>query len=171
MLPVYRLRTNGGLVTNQADYVHEAARVRVSAGHFDRTGVWVGVMSDSYNSRAGGAAAGVASGDLPVAGVPVLQDLPAGQGIDEGRAMCELIYDAAPGAAQVFSSVFLGEGNFADQIRALADPARGNCKVLTDDVYYLTEQLMLRSTCASSPQSLFRSCYERPFSLASRLLA
>ena len=133
VLPVYRPRTNGGLVTNQADYVHEAARVRASAGHFDGTGVRVGVMSDSYDAI-GGAAAGVASGDLP-ANVQILQDLTAGA--DEGRAMCELVYDVAPGAGLAFS--YGGARRW--QLRrpdsgAWPTQAHGNCGVLVDDLVY-----------------------------------
>jgi PKD repeat protein/subtilisin family serine protease len=100
--------------------------------------VRIGVMSDSFNSL-DGAAADVASGDLP-AGVQVLQDLNDEQrGTDEGRAMSQLIYDLAPGAGLAFSSVYFGEGNFAQQVLALADPTKGNCQILVDDIAYFSE--------------------------------
>jgi subtilisin family serine protease len=99
----------------------------------------VGVMSDSFNALQG-AAADVAAGDLPAGGVQVLQDLTAKDGgTDEGRAMCQLVNDLAPGAALAFSSVYYGEGNFAQQIINLADPTKGNCKILTDDIAYFGE--------------------------------
>ncbi len=68
-------------------------------------GVKVGVLSDSYN-KLGGAAAGIASNDLPAAGVQVLQELPGLGGSDEGRAMAEIVHDVAPGAAIAFNTAF-----------------------------------------------------------------
>ena len=65
----------------------------------DGTGVMVGTLSDSYNCL-GGAAAGVANGDLP-AGVIVLDEGPC-PASDEGRGMMEIIHDVAPGASQAF---------------------------------------------------------------------
>ncbi|GGE96344.1 S8 family peptidase [Hymenobacter cavernae] len=136
----YRPFTNAGRVTSEADLVLQTERVRATQpGHYNGQGVRIGVMSDSFNAL-GGAAVDVASGDLP-ASVQLLQDLTSSTpGVtDEGRAMCQLIYDLAPGAQQVFSSVFLGEGNFAAQIHRLANPGLGNCKVLTDDIRYYEE--------------------------------
>ena len=141
VLPAYRPLTNGGLQTSQADNVLQTDRVRNTRPNlYNGTGVRIGVMSDSYNSLRG-AANDVASGDLP-ANVQVLQDLTGeadGQGTDEGRGMMQLIYDLAPNSPLAFSSVEFGEANFAAQIKALADPAGGNCKVLTDDIRYYTE--------------------------------
>ncbi|WP_324675963.1 S8 family peptidase [Hymenobacter sp. GOD-10R] len=137
----YRPFNNTGRVTSEADHVLETERVRATQpGRYTGRGIRVGVMSDSFNAL-GGAAADIASGDLPAAGVQVLQDLlPTTPGAsDEGRAMCQLIYDLAPGAQPVFSSVFLGEGDFATQIRRLASPSQGNCKILTDDIRYYEE--------------------------------
>ncbi|WP_166647934.1 PKD domain-containing protein [Hymenobacter sp. UV11] len=138
--PVWRPITSTGRYQNQADYGLQANRVRAAKPTgYDGTGLRIGVMSDSYNSL-GGAAAGVASGDLP-ATVQVLQDLPAGQGTDEGRAMIELIHDIAPGAGKAFSAIFRGEADFGDQVLRLADPTLGNCKVLVDDISYLGEPM------------------------------
>jgi len=139
--PCYRPATSAGRVTSEADQVLETERVRLTQpGNYNGRGVRVGVMSDSFNAL-GGAASDIASGDLPAAGVQILQDLASTTpgASDEGRAMCQLIYDLAPGAQQVFSSVFLGEGNFATQIRRLANPGQGNCKVLVDDLRYFEE--------------------------------
>lgn len=139
VLPTLKPQVHGGRVTSQADDALEAARARATRpGLVAGKGVRIGVMSDSFNSQ-DGAAADVAAGDLP-AGVQVLQDLTDEQGgSDEGRAMSQLIYDLAPGAGLAFSSVYFGEGNFAQQVLALADPARGNCQILVDDIAYYGE--------------------------------
>ena len=133
-------QTDVGAVTSQADFVHEADRVRAALPTgYDGTGVRIGVMSDSYDvSGNGSAAADIASGDLPAGGVTVLQEGPAGSS-DEGRAMAQLIHDLAPGSSLAFSSVFSGQANFAQQIRDLADPSNGNADILVDDVVYLAE--------------------------------
>ncbi|OUJ72906.1 hypothetical protein BXP70_16535 [Hymenobacter crusticola] len=127
-----------GRIQNQADYILESNRVRAALPTgYSGTGQRIGVMSDSYNAL-GGAPAGVASGDLP-ANVQVLQDYAAGS--DEGRAMLELVHDVAPGAGLAFSSVFVSEADFAQQIRNLANPSIGNCKVLVDDIFYFEEPM------------------------------
>lgn len=140
VLPVYKPINHVGLVTSQADFVQEANRVRTSLPiGFDGTGVRVGVMSDSYNvSGDGSAAADIASGDLPAGGAIVLQEGPSSSS-DEGRAMLQLVHDLAPGSSLAFSSVFISEADFAQQIRNLADPNKGNAQVLVDDVIYFSE--------------------------------
>ncbi len=136
VLSSYQPEHNAGLVTSQADYVLEAARTRNSRPkNVNGSGVKIGVLSDSFNYL-GGAATDVASGDLPAAGVQVLAE---GSTTDEGRAMCQLIYDLAPGSALAFSTANGGEGVFAQHIRDLADPSKGNCQVIVDDVRYLSE--------------------------------
>jgi hypothetical protein len=137
VLPVYKPVRNKGSVNNQADFVQEANRVRTSVPSFDGTGVRIGVMSDSYDILKG-ATADIASGDLPASGVTVLQEGPSNSS-DEGRAMLQLIHDIAPGSSLAFSSVFVSETDFAQQIRNLADPTKGNAKVLVDDVIYFSE--------------------------------
>lgn len=137
---VWKPMTNSGRIQNQADFGLQANRVRAAKPTgYDGSGWRIGVMSDSYNSL-GGAATGVASGDLP-ANVQVLQDLAPGQGTDEGRGMIELIHDIAPGAGKAFSSVYRGEADFADQTLRLADPTVGNCKILVDDITYFFEPM------------------------------
>ena len=132
--------TNSGRYQNQADYCLHTNQVRAARPTgYDGTGWRIGVMSDSYDAL-GGAAAGVAAGELP-ANVQIIQDRGAGQGTDEGRAMIELIHDLAPGAGKVFSAVFRGEADFADQMLRLADPTLGNCKILVDDIAYLGEPM------------------------------
>jgi PKD repeat protein len=136
VVSAYEPQHNAGAVNSQADYVLEAARTRnTHPKNVNGSGVKIGVLSDSFNFL-GGAATDVASGDLPAAGVQVLNE---GSSTDEGRAMCQLIYDLAPGAGLAFSTANGGEGVFAQHIKDLADPAKGNCQVIVDDVRYLTE--------------------------------
>lgn len=123
--------TSAGSVTSEGVNVMESDRVQASTPGYDGTGVKVGVLSDSYNWL-GGAAADVASGDLP-AGVQVLQD---NSGSDEGRAMLQIVHDVAPGADLAFATAFNTESTFASNIQALAD---AGAKVITDDVTYFAE--------------------------------
>lgn len=114
-------------------------------------GITVGILSDSWDvstSTTIRAAADVASGDLPGPGNPngftqpvvVLEDIASG--IDEGRAMAQIIHDTAPAAKLCFVTAFTGDVAFADNIRKLADPA-GPCKadVIVDDIIYFTEPM------------------------------
>jgi Ca2+-binding RTX toxin-like protein len=133
--PVYQPIINGGKTTSQADFVHEVDRVRTSLPQaYNGTGVEIGVLSNSYNTK-NGASADIASGDLPAAGVSVLQDL-SSTSSDEGRAMLQLIYDLAPGASLSFATAFTGEKQFADNIRALAN---NGADIIVDDVIYFAE--------------------------------
>ncbi len=140
VMPSFKPYTNAGLVTSQADIISETKRVRDALPQgFDGKGVRIGVMSDSFDvSGVGSAAADIASGDLPAEGVTILQEGPAG-GTDEGRAMSQLIHDLAPGSSQLFSSVFFGEVNFAQQILNQGNPEIGKADIIVDDVIYLTE--------------------------------
>jgi hypothetical protein len=108
-------------------------------------GVTVGVLSDSFDTD-GGAAADVASGDLPGPGNPngftspvVVLDDP-GAGADEGRAMAQIISDIAPAARLCFATSNRSDVSFAHNIQALADP-KGKCgaQILVDDTYYTNE--------------------------------
>src|ERR1700733_8877416 len=99
------------------------------------TGVTVGVISDSYNSL-GGAATDVTNGQLP-SNVYVLQDLPAGAGTDEGRAMLQIVHAEAPGANLAFATGDLGDASFAQNIEALQSQAGANVEV--DDLGYFDE--------------------------------
>ena len=133
--PAYVL-THGGSVTSQGDAAMRADIARSTFG-VDGTGVTVGTLSDSYDCL-GGAAADVASGDLP-AGVSVLQEMvPCTGGTDEGRAMMQLVHDVAPGAAQIFHTAFNGRADFANGIVELA---AAGADVINDDVIYLAEPM------------------------------
>jgi uncharacterized repeat protein (TIGR01451 family) len=149
VLPLYRPVTRAiGSFLDQADNVLQADRVRATVPGYDGTGIRIGVLSDSYNNR-NGAATDVSKGDLPSAGVTVLQDLSSG-GTDEGRAMLQLIHHLAPGASLVFATAFVSESSFAQNIRNLANPANGNCKIIVDDVFYYDEPFFQDGTVAQA---------------------
>jgi hypothetical protein len=137
-----------GVTTSQAAEVMRTTQA--NALGFDGTGITVGVISDSYNTSTSPikAANDIASGDLPGPGNPlgntqasvILEDFPGG--IDEGRAMMQLVHDLAPKAKLCFATAFNGEIGFANNILALADDA-GPCKadVVVDDIIYLAEPM------------------------------
>ena len=133
--PAYRPRHSLGKTTSQGD---QAMRANVARQNFGVTGAGqkIGILSDSYNNL-GGAAAGVASNDLP-ANVQVLDDFVPGTVpgdlSDEGRGMAELIYDVAPGAALALNTAFKGEPGFANGILNLA---KAGCNIIVDDIGYL----------------------------------
>ena len=136
-----------GNVTSQADSVTNADSGRTNFS-VNGAGIKIGVISDSFNFL-GGAAAGIASGDLPGVGNPngfstpvnVLKD--ATSGTDEGRAMIELIHDIAPGAELMFHSAFNNPGpagsapttTIANAIDALR---LAGADIIVDDVGILT---------------------------------
>ncbi len=141
-IPEMKPKTKVGSVESEAV---KSLKVDLASKWFGLTGkgIKIGVISDSYNSL-GGEAAGIASGDLPGAGNPngyttpvnVLSEIQGAPGIDEGRAMIELIHDIAPEAEILFYSAFNGYFDFADGIRALAD---AGADVIVDDIAYFAE--------------------------------
>ena len=139
VVPVYEPIVASGEVTSQADFIQETERVRNSLPlGYDGTGVKIGVLSDSYDSK-NGALSNIASGDLPndvtvINRNGVEQDLTGGT--DEGRAMLQLIHDLAPEADLSFATAATGESEFAANIRALADDG---ADIIVDDVIYFAE--------------------------------
>ena len=105
-------------------------------------GITVGVLSDSFNTAqlnvqnppATTAEQDVKTGDLPV--VNVIEDFKNNGlgGTDEGRAMCQIVYDMAPHCNLAFATAFVSEIDFANNIVALR--AQANCDVIVDDVSY-----------------------------------
>ncbi|MEQ9668097.1 S8 family peptidase [Coleofasciculus sp. G2-EDA-02] len=139
--PAYKPITNVGKTTSQANV---ALRADVARNRFgvDGEGVTIGVLSDSFNFL-GTAAEDVASGDLP-SGINVLKDLPNDEslgdifGIDEGRAMMQLIHDVAPGANLAFHTAAFNEADFAQGVLALAN---AGADIIVDDAFYPTEPM------------------------------
>jgi hypothetical protein len=129
--------TRAGNVTSQADealYVAEARQLF----NLDGTGVTVGILSDSYNCL-GGETTDIASGDLPSAGVTVLREYDlCFNGVDEGRAMAQLVHDLAPGATLSFHTAFGGEAIFATGIDALRT---AGADIIVDDVLNFSEAM------------------------------
>ncbi len=168
-----------GEVTSQGDGAMRADMGRVAFG-IDGTGVLVGTLSDSFDCL-GGAAAGIASGDLP-AGVIVLDELSSCIGAtDEGRGMMEIIHDVAPGARLAFHTALEGQASFAQGIIDLAD---AGAMVINDDVIYFTEPFYQDGIIAqavntvkaqgvayfSSAGNAGRKAYESPFRPSGRFL-
>jgi subtilisin family serine protease len=133
--PAYPYR-HAGSVTSQGDIALRADLARATYS-VDGAGVVVGSLSDSYNCQ-GGAAADVASGDLP-AGILVLAEEPGcSSGTDETRALAQIIHDVAPGSAQVVHTAFGGTADFATGIGELF---LAGATVITDDVIYFAEPM------------------------------
>jgi hypothetical protein len=127
-------------VDSEGDTELGASTARTSFG-IDGSGIGVGVVSDSYNAL-GGAATGVANGELPGTGncqgyttpVNVIEDDLSGT--DEGRAMLEAVHDLAPRSPLSFATAYSGLFAMADNIKALRD---AGAKVIADDVGYYDE--------------------------------
>jgi len=105
-------------------------------------GVNIGILSDSYdnfNPASGSprtsAKKDIANHDLPP-DVKILAEGP--KGIDEGRAMMNLIYDVAPKAKQIFHTAFNGVASFASGIKKLQE---AGADIIVDDVIYFAEPM------------------------------
>lgn len=167
-------------VATQGDFAQGTASLRTLEPALTGAGVTVGVLSVSYDcysvyaadqgTTVGGvpdptpgslngyapngittdAAADVASGALPSAGVTVLEEAGGGGSgcvttfgyplqlpyTDEGRAMLQIVHAVAPGAALAFYTADNNEADFANGIGALAS---AGAKVIADDVGYFDE--------------------------------
>jgi hypothetical protein len=145
---------NAGSVMSQGDSVMHSNLVRSSLG-YDGTGVKVGILSDSYDAL-GGAAADVASGDLPGAGNPeghttpvtVIEDVTGTS--DEGRAMLQIVHDVAPGASLAFATAWSGQAGFANNITALRN---AGANIICDDVFYYAEPMFQDGVIAQAVDS------------------
>lgn len=128
--------TRAGLTTSQGDLALRADEARALSS-LSGAGVFVGVLSDSYDCL-GGAATDVATGDLP-SGVLIQRELSDCSGAtDEGRAMLQIVHDVAPGAGLAFYTAFEGQAGFAQGILELA---AAGARVIVDDVGYFEEPM------------------------------
>jgi hypothetical protein len=110
----------------------------------DGSGVTVGVLSVSYACNPPAFVPGAPTTtfeedlgkELPTDS-SILSEGPF-PGSDDGRAMGQIVYDVAPGAAQRYWYAFNGEIDFAEGIQALAN---AGSNVLVDDVIYFAEPM------------------------------
>jgi hypothetical protein len=125
--------TAAGTVSSQGDVAHRGPQARASGT--SGGGVTVGVISDSINQVGGGVAGSQATGNLPP-NVTVLSDQLGGT--DEGRAMSEIIFDAAPGVDRIiFGSAFVG--GVAGKAQTIDALVANGAKVIADDTAFLNE--------------------------------
>jgi len=116
-----------GVIQHRVDRINQLYNPNAPV-NFDGSGISVGILSDSYDTRSQSphASTAVSNFDLPGAAnnpwntqpVVVLQDYPGGT--DEGRGMTEIVYKMAPKARLAFATANDGEVGFANNIRALA---------------------------------------------------
>jgi hypothetical protein len=134
--PAYSVR-HTGLVTSEGDEAIRSGEARRLIG-VNGSGVTVGTLSDSFNCL-GGAASGVAGGDLP-GGIVVLEEGPCDDSSidDEGRALMEIVNDVAPGTQQMFHTTEFGQANFA---QGILDLRNAGARVILDDFIYLAEPM------------------------------
>ncbi|MHC4937446.1 MAG: S8 family peptidase [Planctomycetota bacterium] len=148
--------TRAGLTTSGGDPAMNTDKVR-NLFKLTGEGVRVGALSDTYDNALQNyfgtgappltdAAKDVLNGDLP-SGVIVLEE-GVSPGIDEGRAMLQLIHDVAPGAELAFHSAFNGLANFANGILELRSDAK--CDVIVDDVIYFAEPMFMDGLIAQA---------------------
>ena len=116
---------------SEGDVAHRADAVRATLG-YTGAGQKICALSNGVETLL----ARQATGDLPAA-VHVLPGQ-AGSG-KEGTAMLEIIHDLAPEAELGFATALGGEAAFAQNILDLADPAKGGCTILVDDIDYHSE--------------------------------
>ncbi len=141
LAPMYSAACPSGPVVSEGDSQLGASSARATYA-VDGSGVTVGILSDSYDGL-GGASAGVSTGELPGATNPCTYTTPVNvleddSGIDEGRAMLEVVHDLAFGATLDFATAWTGLFEMADNIRALRD---AGAKVIADDVTYFAEPM------------------------------
>ena len=131
-----RPQTHVGTYTSQGATVLGTATENAAGLNGD--GVTVGVISDSFNTNTTAvttASEDVTTGDLPV--VNVLEDYPGGT--DEGRAMCQIVYDEAPHTQIAFATAFVSEVDFANNIELLRTKA--GASVIVDDITYYDDPI------------------------------
>lgn len=120
---------------SQGDAAHRANEVRNTFG-VDGTGIKIGVLSDTTRYLEQSQATGNLPKDVTI--VPGQSGItPTFQGIGEGTAMMEIVYDVAPGAKLFFATAEGGQANFANNIRRLR--FEFGCDIIVDDIIYFAE--------------------------------
>jgi len=101
----------------------------------DGSGVMIGVISDGIQ----GFQNSQNSEDLP--SYPQFSYLPGHDAIagSEGRAMCEIVYDLAPGASIKFGSFDYGTHDPTQMISTIGDLEAAGCKVIVDDIGWMQD--------------------------------
>lgn len=143
--PYYSAVSNRGIMTSAGDTAIKSHLVR-GGYNLSGTGIKVGVLSDSYNTilsattnpNTNTAPQDINNGDLPAAGVSVLQESPSKRS-DEGRAMLQIIHDVVPDAELFFRTGFNTAGDMAQGIGELI---AAGCDVIVDDVTFITEPFL-----------------------------
>ncbi len=125
--------TNVGAVTSEGDAAHQGPQARALGPN--GAGVVVGIVSDSIDNFAGGVADSQATGDLP-ADVQVLDDDEA-DGVDEGRAMGEIVYDTAPGVTRMVFHT--GTDGAASKATGIDELVAAGADIIVDDTFVITE--------------------------------
>ncbi|GAA4298649.1 S8 family peptidase [Aestuariibaculum suncheonense] len=134
-----RIVTQGD-AAQTSNLVRQSFRIIQSDGTIlpvNGTGVKIGVLSDSYDMALGVpqyAALDVGNDELPE-GIEVLEDNKY-KSSDEGRAMMQIIYDVAPGAAMAFHTATASPRQFEVGFNALKD---AGCDIIVDDITFITE--------------------------------
>lgn len=159
MVTTHGAPSDRGLVVSQGDVAQQSDLVK-SLGNITGNGVMVGTLSDSFDCAAAPAttaADDVANGDLPE-GILVLDDSLCaggpGSGIDEGRAMMQIIHDVAPGTTQAFHTAFNGQADFANGILELLD---AGARIIVDDIIYFAEPMFQDGVISQAANAVFRN--------------
>ncbi|HEY2725648.1 MAG TPA: S8 family serine peptidase [Parafilimonas sp.] len=150
-------------VISEGDRDHRADDARNKYG-YSGEGIKIGVLSNSFNAQKG-AAADVASGDLPGKGNPfgyttpvtVVQDQTSKllNNDDEGRAMLQIVHDLVPKAQLFFATANISEAGFATNIKKLRNTY--GCDIIIDDVSYYDEPCFQDGIVAQAVNSVMAS--------------
>ena len=142
VMPPY-LKT--GFVNSEGDAIHRADQVRTQYSK-NGSGIKVGIVSDGVDHWTSARD----KGDLP-SDLNVLSNT---QGGDEGTAMLEIIHDLAPGAELYFHDY--GDNVIAFN-NAIDELVSAGCKIICDDVGWLTEPFFEDGVIASHVASVIEN--------------
>lgn len=135
---------SGSTVSNGATAIH--ADVARQLYGVDGSGVTVGVISDSFDCLQG-AAADLASGDIPSSVRIVAEASDCLERTDEGRAIIQIVADVAPGATPLFHTA---SRNVAGHIQAISSLAAEGVDVIVDHVRHFDEPMFQDGSIAQA---------------------